>query len=64
MVKSFVTLDMVANLNTILIYRGILTIENVGSAVNSLSIFKTLATGQHFYLILITHPLLIISGIK
>jgi hypothetical protein len=44
-VKSFVTCPMVANLNTVVIYCGILTLVNEGTVVNYLSIFITLAPG-------------------
>jgi hypothetical protein len=46
MVKSFITLVYVVNLKyygTAVIYRDILTLENVGIAVNYCSIFITLA---------------------
>jgi hypothetical protein len=37
--KSFITLVVVANLNTAVIYHGILPQENVGTAINYRSIF-------------------------
>jgi hypothetical protein len=53
MIKSFITLAMVANLTTVVIYRGtaviyrdILTLENVANAVNYCCIFITLAPGE------------------
>ncbi len=41
--KGFISLPMVANLNMSVIYCGILTLENVGAAVNYCGIFITLA---------------------
>jgi len=39
---------MVANLNTMVIYHGIFTLENVGNAVNYCGIFITLAINHMF----------------
>jgi hypothetical protein len=44
-VKSFITLAMVANFTTTVIYRNILALENVGTTVNYRGIFITLAHG-------------------
>jgi len=44
---------MVANLNTAVIYHGILTLENVGPAVNYYGIFITLAPGAKKYNLLV-----------
>jgi hypothetical protein len=41
---------MVANINIVVIYRGILTLENVGTMLNYRSIFITLATGANLFL--------------
>jgi len=38
---------MVANLNTAVIYHGILTLENLSTGVNYGSIFTTLAPGAN-----------------
>jgi len=46
-------MSMVANLNTAVIYHGILTLENVGIAVNYYGIFITLAPGAKKYNLLV-----------
>jgi hypothetical protein len=40
--KVFIMLAVVANLNTAVVYRGILTLENVGSEVNYRGIFNNI----------------------
>jgi hypothetical protein len=47
---------MVANLKTVAIYCGILTLENVGTVVMYHNIFKTLATGGRNWKLIYLRP--------